>query len=1585
MEATSAPPIDAPVRSATPAVRPPTRTYRLPSFRSGPAPHAPGRSWLGLLLAAIVFLAATASWLWLVQDVPSRTAFIFFADAYPAPFAPPGWIDEDRDRFNALDGLTLQVESAGFSSSLSGTPWDGLEAAIEATRPQIKRSGVLIVDLRALGAVDPQGLPALIPPTADPFDAATWIPLAEFCRRIKETAPEAQQVSLILDGLPTRTRWASGWLYNDFPAAVETWAANPEVREEFARFTLFCRGGDGETRWRSQARRGSALQHTLWRGLAGEADDAGNANRQVELAELVEYLRQSMPERDPVAVFALGENHGALAHALPGDERDQLEQSHTRRLATDSVTSDTRLQAAWHECEELLHGRKWQQDLPATGRLLRALTWWEKNHWSGKAGVAESAATAREVTRWLSYLQRQSEISPLPPGAYPLLALQRHTGMDAGRYEAAETRANELALAEDRDTFAKRTRSLSQNELFRATSLRQMARLLAESTPPASWQQPRLIQQTLQQRQRFEALAVPEDIRVSRHLAARLGPLRDANLAAFDGLQIGTPAELASVADTLDAARQQFDACATASQDLHRQMAVCDRARLELPFLAEWAAIRDANAVDDKHRLVNRLLIPLIVALNDLDARLHPNSDGGESITSLASDVERDWRLLRSQFEEEWERLLKERHPSAADLDALEALLEVPLLIGKDDEQSRSPAEQRIVLLRKLVTARPSTTGEAARSSGLRPQDRMLKHWNTHPALALIGGAPRRSSSKNATPTPPADETPTLEDWNHEFRHQILAVEQVESSAVSAEHPAAVTRERLLSTRRGIALTRKSANVWAAEYRKLAWADLLLWLADSALTEFWGPEPDGSEPLLIRQAHLLLTVSSGLADSRAEQTNAVRQRLSACTSAANSGLAVDAASLTPVSPQDRLSTNVRVEVTRAGAALPKGNARIGIQRLGEPFPQRAVPVSVTAVRQKEATQADLPLDPRLVEASFDDASQPLLAEVWFRGNAYRSSFRIIPAGGRVTETDCDPTAGTTFTVQSRRMQGAAITFILDCSASMQEAIPREGKPGTTRKLTAAISALHGLLEEMTTQPEANVGVMLYGHRASHHPDSPKTLLQQRYASAFTVPDNLQPYNDVETILPPGRFGPAELGEVAAHLERLLPWGETPLYLAVRQAASEFGHLPSDVQRHIVVITDGRNYQFNPPPAQRVDYADALAGAKASGAVVHVIGFAMSDREQRASADEFGRLAGETGGTVRLDISRASQLIKRLRSLVGPASFEWLSADGKIHRSPVNEPVTWTGPLPARLTLKYEAAVSEIELHGGEAARLLGDEAANATAAPLKSAEYSALNPRFVPLSPGAAGQPDLLAGIHQPRRIGPDAVFEFSLQREDQLFLKRPTGYVVSIQPLDASGAPAGAPYRYAGREFVARRPVPVVRVRAQAWPASAPQASVHFSVVDADASSQERIALPWSPNALSAVPSKVFPGMQWEIRQTATFVQCILRHQPDSPRLGKLAVDWAAGPAVQTIRRRYDPDAQIEVHTFVYRHPEARDATAVLELTMPAKTSLRGMPRPLRLRLAREEGVIAPAAQARIAPVLTVPASASAPTATAR
>ncbi|MEZ6144404.1 MAG: hypothetical protein R3B91_03015 [Planctomycetaceae bacterium] len=1231
-------------------------------------------------------------------------------------------------------------------------------------------------------------------------------------------APESQHTQLVLDCLPTRTDWDSGWLYNGFPEAVDAWLAQPDVMKRYARFTVYCRSGDGETRWRSWGRRGSVLQDALWHGLAGEADDLQASDGNITNTELISFLKKTLPDSDPVEVFELGKSTSCLVHALPTAQRNDLLST---APSAEPEIADSELLDAWRQCDHLLHTDVWRKDLPAAGRLLRALASWESHLWSGRAGAAESMTTGREVTRWLSYLQRQAEANPLPVGAYPLLKLQQQTGIETDQIHTAQTLQDEMLLAADRDSLTQQSRTTGENELLAQTSLAAMASLLAEAAPPDSWQHPDLIQKVLSQRARFENIAVPEDIRVSRQLIAALDVPRKHHLEAFDALQVGATSQLEDINHTLAQGESSLQHCLSESTTLHQQLALCDRIRLELPFLAEWATVHDANTSDQKDQLVNQVLLPLLNGINDLDARLHPPTPQLDSTPVTPLAVERGWNELRSRFDEEWTRLLTLRHLQADDLDALERLLQVPLLSRTDDEESRPPAEQRIVLLQKLVAARTQQPQASVNRKPSQSVARMLSSWDAHPALVLTG-PPQHATGFSQGES-------RWECLNAQFCRRLSEAEKSDSAPTSAKSLSDGTGNQLLSSRRVISLTRTSNNDWAREYRRLAWSDLLLWLAEGSLREFWGTLPETNQILMSQQVNRLLTVVAGITDERQQEITSLRQQLSDSIAAAESGLSLDAASLTPVSPSDELSTHISVRANGNVNGLPDGMARVGIQHLEDAFPGRAASITLNDLLEMSTIENDLPLNAQLVANSFEDVSQPLFAELWFRGNKYRSNFRIIPAGGRVSEFEVDPAAETTFTVSSRQMKGAAMTFILDCSASMQEEVPREGEQGKTTKLTAAISSLKRLLEEMTDQTDASVGVMLYGHRATHDPKSQKVIVQKRYADTFAVPDGLQPYHDVETILPPGRFGPPELGQVSARLDDLLPWGETPLYMAVSQAAAGFDGLPTDVQRHIVVITDGRNYQFNPPPDQRVEFAGALAKAHDSGAIVHVIGFGMSAKDQQAAGDELGTLASQTGGTSQLDVSRASQLIQKLRSLVGPASFTWTGSDGKSHESPVNAPVTWTDRLPASVSLTYENSNAAIQLNGGEAVDLLGDDVRDSTGL-LPSAEYTSTRSQFVALNATNSEKVPWLVGVHQHQRSGTDAVFTFSIKQANRLYLARPELYQITVQPLDQSGAELGVPFIYQGDEFVSRTPVPVMQITTDQWPVDAPQANVRLS-----------------------------------------------------------------------------------------------------------------------------------------------------------
>ena len=58
------------------------------------------------------------------------------------------------------------------------------------------------------------------------------------------------------------------------------------------------------------------------------------------------------------------------------------------------------------------------------------------------------------------------------------------------------------------------------------------------------------------------------------------------------------------------------------------------------------------------------------------------------------------------------------------------------------------------------------------------------------------------------------------------------------------------------------------------------------------------------------------------------------------------------------------------------------------------------------------------------------------------------------------------------------------------------------------------------------------------------------------------------------ILPLGRFDDSVGAEVEDILQQVQPWGQSPLYLALRQALDDFSGENPDAERRIVVVTDG---------------------------------------------------------------------------------------------------------------------------------------------------------------------------------------------------------------------------------------------------------------------------------------------------------------------------------------------------------------------------------------------------------------------------
>ncbi|WP_410970438.1 hypothetical protein, partial [Salmonella sp. SAL4458] len=76
---------------------------------------------------------------------------------------------------------------------------------------------------------------------------------------------------------------------------------------------------------------------------------------------------------------------------------------------------------------------------------------------------------------------------------------------------------------------------------------------------------------------------------------------------------------------------------------------------------------------------------------------------------------------------------------------------------------------------------------------------------------------------------------------------------------------------------------------------------------------------------------------------------------------------------------------------------------------------------------------------------------------------------------------------------------------------------------------------------------------------------------------------------------------------------------------------------------IVVITDGKNYQFNAPRESQPQLADVLSAAQRAKIAIHMVGFEMADDEARVAAREFTQIAARTGGSY-VPVSGATELL-----------------------------------------------------------------------------------------------------------------------------------------------------------------------------------------------------------------------------------------------------------------------------------------------------------------------------------------------------
>jgi hypothetical protein len=406
------------------------------------------------------------------------------------------------------------------------------------------------------------------------------------------------------------------------------------------------------------------------------------------------------------------------------------------------------------------------------------------------------------------------------------------------------------------------------------------------------------------------------------------------------------------------------------------------------------------------------------------------------------------------------------------------------------------------------------------------------------------------------------------------------------------------------------------------------------------------------------------------------------------------------------------------------------------------------------------------------------------------------------------------------------------------------------------------------------------------------------------------------------------------------------WGQSPLYYSVEQALREdFAAEGPDADRHIIVITDGRDYQARPGGQGTVSASTVLQAWRDRRVPIHILKLGAEATEDRTAADEFTGLAQQTGGVFR-NLSGALDLQATIEAIVTPDRYyldrrDGSNADGDELGMPLQDSSQQRADW---YTVRYENLAERLWLEGGEEIELYFHPGGRAFHAYPYDRDVAA----ETLIGPASADRTDRLRlRAHRPLRDGNDVHFSLSIQRRTAgstdadpdawQWTPRPWEVWLEIMPLNSSGRQAGQPYLFYDANWEPKKPVPVLNLVARGWPSGAPKAEVRaWCKYQATAPvSVVRLAdvVSLDPRGPQANELQVTPGIGVTITAGAgpnaagSFpVRVVERHAGSSPDIGALKILPPRGVGVRESRivRQFDAPHGIVVHTFYYDKPDS-------------------------------------------------------------
>ena len=1502
---------------------------------------------LAALLAALLF-------------APRRTPLVAVAAVYDENLPPNAWVQEDLEALRQLDRSTLRVH---------GTldDWTSRERGLRVLDEHLRRVAAglradepLLLYVNLHGAVDGTGVPCLIPPGAAAEQSDSWLPVQTLLERLKDPAllPAEVRKLVLLDCTRLRVHWSAGILDNTFAARL------PEAvrRAAVPNLAVLCATSPGETSCVSPGLSGSVFGHFLRLALAGEANGVlpgGKSDGRVSLHELHAYLgdqvdrwarRHCGQSQRPLLLPAEAPDF-PLCLALKPRELRSFREGLAQPSRTDGPTRAD-IDALWRRHDELLAQAPYRQDPLAWHRFERRLLWLEQASVAGDAYAGATHSLTNQLKRDTSDASRDSA------GAAPVrqvfdAGLARSLGM---LDDPTASRLRELLTQfEEQPGAASLQAALAGWPVEGPAaqfSQRHFLRMLQRYEDPGWWQQPDAIRRALSLRAQAAELGAPRDASLFYWLRARSQAGDAARQTGEDCLLAGDSSSIAPRDAAWTEAEGHYQVAGDIAALVGQASRIRDQVYAQLPSLAQWLCRPDAAEPSEARLDHQQRLIALIEQVHQLSEALdqHPATAGESALGQpglggLAEQVARELERLGETILARG-RQLGDLDPTSSEVDPaavrdLEALLQLPLV----------PAPVRSRLRDRLTALTATAASNQGEAGSQRDGEPTAPPLTNHPLLKILrlAGPTEPPAESGKLGTPSAEIRDALSDaerqgeqvrqclqslaaQNQSQLTQRLAVaDDRESAAAGTEHLPART-----------ALSQAACQVRAAAplglprlepdpIAMLADFDLqqlLLWHAQRAVADFWGPAGDG-EPAYFELAAAGYVQAADQVLPRHPTTQRQFDRLQAsleqARSAARSGIAITATDLLLV--KDDEPGSGAIDVRRpddARAGMPAG-------RLGVWFRDQTgrIAASARTVPTADLTATADKISYALPGETLAGRGPQLQAVAMLRGHEFTTpSLLRLLAGATV---DFRPRQDTTATVTlyGGRRKEASTLFILDCSHSMNAAqtveAPVEGLPeAVTTRMEVAKFALQSMLDRLAREDGKRVGVRFYGHRVGWNIEQPTEMLPQ-VDYARPIPTDLLPADDVELVLPLGRFDSVAAGQVRRLLTSVKPWGETPLYLAMVQAVRDFALDKPGTEKSLVVITDGVNNQFNPSPESAKTRQDVLQERGAAPIRIHIVGFGISAAEQAEAVSEFEALAAETDGSFHQATS-VGALLSQLESLLGYGAYAVLDAhDREIATAPVDVPVQLDTPRQTEpFQLAWEQLREPLALSGGEAAELEID----ATGRFLLSLPYEVGAPVFRPLVAGAQEtQARLNFGVHQPIRLENQVRLPFSFQREDRHFTPRPAEVWIEVTPRSSDRLRTFPAFLFYDAEYVGQKRVPLLEWTADRWPAAADRAEVR---VFAKATKTQATAVVPLADVADRTPASgeghvvdSIPGFTYQVRTRRDVdgfplrIRLLERHAADSSGVGAVKVEVV--PAPQRIIRQFDAENGLVLHTFYF------------------------------------------------------------------